>query len=55
MRRKGSGVLRVEGLDVLVKEVEGLDALAKHLLLDFVEDLVRFVFPVHGLQVTKLI
>lgn len=54
MRGKGPGVLGVEGLDVLVEEVEGLDALAIHLLLDFVEDLVGFVFPVHDAASYKI-
>lgn len=38
---------------MLVEEVESLYSLAIHLLLDFVENLVGLVFPVHA--VTKLI
>jgi hypothetical protein len=53
MRRKHFGIGRVELLDKLVEEVKCLHPLRKHLLLDLIEDLVRFVFPIHA--VTKII
>lgn len=47
MRVEHSSGIGVEHYDVLVEIVEGLDALRKHLLLHLIEDLIRFVTPVH--------
>lgn len=51
MRGEDSGLLRVELQDELIDEMEGLDTLGIHLLFDFVEDLVGFVFPVHAVTI----
>ncbi len=51
MRGEDSGLLGVELQDELVDEMEGLDTLGIHLLFDFVEDLVGFVFPVHAVTI----
>lgn len=36
----------------LVEEMETLDPFAVHLMFDFVEDLVRFIFPIHAVTKT---
>ena len=43
--------LGVELADELIHPPKGLDALAKHLLFDFVEDLVGLVPPVHAVTI----
>ena len=49
-----SRVFGVELLDELVEGVEVFYAFAEHLLLDFVVDLVGFVFPVHSFLCLKI-
>ena len=40
-------------VDELVDEGEGLNSFGVHLLFDLIEDLVRFVLPVHAVtQIT---
>ena len=52
---ESSWMIRVEMCDMLVKEVEAFDSFAIHLKFDFVEDLIRFVFPIHAVTKTKAI
>ncbi len=50
---ESAGCLGVELRDELVDVGEGFYSFGVHLLFDFVEDLIGFVFPVHA--VTKII
>lgn len=45
----------VELIDKLVDVVESFHSLAVHLLLDFVKNLIRFVFPIHLLSYKNII
>jgi hypothetical protein len=53
MRREYACVRCVELSCELINEMESFNALTEHLLLDFIENLVRLIFPVHA--VTKIL
>lgn len=50
-----SRMIRVELCNMLIEEVEALNPFAIHLQFGFVEDLIRFVFPIHEVTKTKSI
>jgi hypothetical protein len=47
MRGEDFGKVGVELRDKLIDVMEGFHSFAVHLLLDLIEDLIRFVFPIH--------